>query len=54
LKNLQSLYVYGTGVQQEDMARLKKVLPKTAIETGGYSIPILESDTTKVKAAEKK
>jgi uncharacterized membrane protein/mono/diheme cytochrome c family protein len=54
LKNLQSLYVYGTGVRTEDVARLKKVLPKTTIETGGYSIPLLESDTTKVKAAERK
>jgi mono/diheme cytochrome c family protein/uncharacterized membrane protein len=54
LKKLQSLYVYGTGVTPADTSRLKKLLPKTTIETGGYSLPKLESDTTKVTKAEPK
>jgi hypothetical protein len=48
------MYVYGTGVSAEDTTRLKNVFPKTVIETGGYLLPLLASDTAKVKAPEKK
>jgi mono/diheme cytochrome c family protein/uncharacterized membrane protein len=51
LKKLQTLYVYATSVKPDDTSRLKKLFPQTTIETGGYSLPVLESDTTKVKAS---
>lgn len=50
LKNLRSLFVYQTAVGKQDYARLKIALPKTTIDTGGYSVPTFASDTTEVKA----
>jgi len=50
LKKLQSVYVYKTGVKPADYVSLKSSFPKTTIDTGGYVVPTLVSDTTEVKA----
>jgi uncharacterized membrane protein/mono/diheme cytochrome c family protein len=49
LKGLLSIYLYQTGVNKNDWAKLKKAFPKTAIDTGGYIVPLLATDTTLVK-----
>jgi len=49
LKNLRSLYLFQTNVIKSDWATLKKFFPKTEIDSGGYSLPFLETDTMTVK-----
>ena len=49
LKVLQSIYLYKTGINKNDWPLLKKAFPKTAIDTGGYVVPLLATDTTLVK-----
>lgn len=46
LKMLERLYLYNIAGARFDLAALKKQLPKTIIDTGGYKVPVLESDTT--------
>jgi hypothetical protein len=53
LKKLKSVYVYQTGVKEKKFEILQKKFPKTIIDTGGYSIPILANDTMIVKAPKK-
>lgn len=50
LPRLQQLYLYKTNVKSNEFAAIKSVLPKTYIDTGGYVVPTLASDTTEVKA----
>ncbi len=50
LKNLKFLYLYQTKVGKSDLAAIKRLLPKTALDTGNYKIPVLAQDTTVVKA----
>lgn len=54
LKNLKSIYLYQTKVVKADWPVLQKLFPATHIDSGGYSVPILESDTTEVKYVPKK
>ena len=49
LKILQSIYLYQTKVSRTDWAQLKKAFPKTSLDTGGYIVPLLATDTTEVK-----
>jgi len=49
LKNLRSIYLYQTGVKKSEWKDLKKVFPKTLIDSGGYTVPFLPTDTTEVK-----
>ncbi len=51
LKKLQSLYLYQTEVQGKDWGFLKQQFPKATIDTGGYYVPLFETDTMVVKAA---
>ena len=53
LKNLQSLYLYQTKVAANDWAILQQAFPKTYLDSGGYIVPILASDTTELKAKKK-
>jgi uncharacterized membrane protein len=46
LKMLERLYLYNVTGARFDLVALKKQLPQTVIDTGGYKVPILESDTT--------
>jgi len=49
LKNLHSIYVYQTGVSGSGWADLIKAFPHTLIDSGGYTIPFIATDTVEVK-----
>lgn len=49
LKNLQSIYLYQSAVKKSDWNDLKKAFPKTTIDSGGYTIPFIATDTVVVK-----
>jgi uncharacterized membrane protein/mono/diheme cytochrome c family protein len=49
LKKLRSLYVYETSIDSLQVASLRAKLPGVKLETGRYLVPILESDTTRLK-----
>jgi hypothetical protein len=49
LKSLRSIYLYQTGVKKSEWNDLKKAFPKTLIDSGGYSVPLLPTDTIEVK-----
>jgi uncharacterized membrane protein len=50
LKELQSLFLYQTKINKEDWKELQQNFPKTRIDSGGYSVSTLVTDTTRVKA----
>lgn len=54
LSKLQTLYLFKTKFSTKDLATVKSVFPKTIIDTGGYNVPLLTSDTTLVKEPVKK
>jgi mono/diheme cytochrome c family protein len=45
IKKLEHIYVYKTKVNGQDYNQLKRIFPKTVIDTGGYSLPTIPSDT---------
>ena len=50
LKALRSLYIYQTDVSKSDWPALKNAFPKTQIDTGGYLVTLLPTDTVILKA----
>lgn len=54
LKKLRGLYLYQTQVEKSEWTTLQKMFPKTHIDSGGYQVPTLESDTTVLKYDPKK
>ena len=52
LKNLKKLYLYKTSFTNAAIAQLKQKMPGLRIDTGGYKVPILVTDTTEAKAPE--
>jgi uncharacterized membrane protein/mono/diheme cytochrome c family protein len=46
---LRSVYLYRTKVGSGDWAMLKKAFPAAMLDTGGYSIPVLVTDTAVVR-----
>ncbi len=48
LPELQTIYLYKTGVNAADWPSLKQAFPKAVLDTGGYTLPLLEGDTTLV------
>lgn len=46
LKLLRGLYLYQTQVDKSEWANLQKLFPAAHIDSGGYQVPTLESDTT--------
>ncbi len=54
LKKLKKVYLYGTGFTNAAVAALKLKMPGLLIDTGGYKLPILATDTTEAKAPEVK
>lgn len=54
LPGLQYLYAYKTNIQSSEWALLKKTFPKLYIDSGGYQVPTLSSDTSLVKEVIKK
>lgn len=49
LKSLQAVYLYQTNISRKDWDVLQKAFPGTQIDSGGYSIPYMETDTMVVK-----
>jgi hypothetical protein len=52
LKNLQSIkniYLFETSVVKSGWAELQQAFPKANLDSGGYIVPVLQSDTTVVK-----
>jgi len=49
LKELQSIYLYKTSVTNDQWNDLKKIFPKVTLDSGGYVVPVLVTDTTEVK-----
>ena len=50
LKKLKKVYLYATGFTNAAVAGLKQKMPGLLIDTGGYKLPILATDTTEAKA----
>ena len=50
LPSLHSLFLYQTGVNREDWQTLQKNFPKTQVDSGGYSVETLATDTMVMKA----
>ncbi len=50
LKNIKQLYLYQTNISKADFANIKNDFPGSVIDTGGYQLEFLASDTMKVKA----
>jgi len=49
LKKLRSLYLYQTRIEKKDWDSLKRAFPKTILDSGGYTVPLFETDTIIVK-----
>ena len=49
LKQLTSLYLFQTNVNKEEWQKMKQAFPKTIIDSGGYEVPLLSTDTIIVK-----
>lgn len=54
LSQLNQLYLYNTAVSKKDFPGLKKLFPKSVIDTGGYKLQFIESDTVELKTARAK
>lgn len=49
LRKLRSLYLFQTNVRNADWQVLYNSFPKTQIDSGGYIVPLLQTDTTIIK-----
>ncbi|CAN5816206.1 ribonuclease inhibitor [soil metagenome] len=49
MQKLQSIYFYKTSIGKADWPALHNAFPKAELDSGGYIVPILASDTTEVK-----
>ena len=54
LKKLRQLYLYQTGMGAEGFNNLKKIFPSALIDTGGYTVQFLPTDTMIVKEKPRK
>ena len=54
LKKLKKVYLYGTSFTNAAVAGLKQKMPGLLIDTGGYKLQVLATDTTEAKAPEVK
>ncbi|MEJ7769821.1 MAG: hypothetical protein WKF89_18525, partial [Chitinophagaceae bacterium] len=52
LKKLHSLYLYQTSIKKNAWSKLVAAFPHTALDSGGYRVPVLASDTMLVKPPE--
>jgi Leucine-rich repeat (LRR) protein len=50
LKSLRSLYLYQVNINKTEWTVLQNAFPKTKIDSGGYLVPLLQTDTTIIKA----
>jgi uncharacterized membrane protein/mono/diheme cytochrome c family protein len=49
VKQLQSIYFYQTAIKNTDWEALTKAFPKAKLDSGGYKVPLFETDTMLVK-----
>lgn len=54
LKLLHSVYLYHTAVGAADWSSLKTAFPKTTLDSGGYQVPLFDTDTMLVKPPARK
>lgn len=54
LDKLQSIYCYQSAIRKEDWTKLQQAFPGTIIDSGGYQVPLLSTDTMVMKPAIKK
>lgn len=54
LGSLRAIYLYKTGVNKAAWTQLKQAFPKTVLDSGGYTVPTLVTDTTIVTADQQK
>ncbi len=54
LSRLQAIYLYKTFINSSGWQTLKNIFPTVTLDTGGYIVPIFETDTTIVMPPEKK
>ncbi|MEO5564023.1 MAG: c-type cytochrome domain-containing protein [Chitinophagaceae bacterium] len=50
LPNLKNIYLYKSDVSAGDWNSLQKAFPKAILDSGGYIVPTLQSDTTEITA----
>jgi len=50
LKHLNSIYIGQTAINKSDWPKLVVAFPKVKLDSGGYRVPELETDTIIVKA----
>jgi len=50
LKHLRVIYLYQTRIDKKDWQRLAQTWPGVTLDSGGYTIPFIASDTVVVKA----
>jgi hypothetical protein len=51
LKELRQIFLYQTPISSQEFSQLNKIFPKAVIDTGGYKLKYLESDTVELKSA---
>ena len=51
MNNLQSIYCYQSAIRKEEWSKLQQAFPKAIIDSGGYQVPALPTDTMEVKPA---
>ncbi|MEJ0081484.1 MAG: c-type cytochrome domain-containing protein [Puia sp.] len=49
LNSLHSLYLYQTNINRKDWTKVQNAFPKTTIDSGGYQVTMLPTDTTIIK-----
>lgn len=54
LPKLSTVYLYRTQVKAGDWEQLKMAFPHASLDSGGYLVPLLPSDTSILKSAKKK
>jgi hypothetical protein len=50
LRHLESIYIGNTSVNKNDWPKLTAAFPKVKLDSGGYHVPGLETDTIILKA----
>ncbi len=53
MNNLRQVFIYQTAISGSEWMNLKKTFPKTVFDTGGYKVPLLQTDTMEKKAVSK-
>lgn len=48
LSQLHAVYLYQTAIKKEDWVAIQKAFPKTQLDSGGYLVPLLSTDTSLV------